>query len=256
MFESLISIESLLAISVGALISFRISKLNLNIRNDMRIKSPDVHGNNNQIIYNEVMTPVRKEIAFSVKVCACVMVLLFHVYPQFFVNLVFSLSFLLPVFCLLGVINSIRLNGFGRAWDILYPLSSLVMAVFFYCSGIVMLRHISLYPQLASFYEYFSNGNAEAWLQPSRQMHEFVLIVLSSFACPVLILAGFYLAFAYTKARSGNDAFRFSLTTLVIGYFTYLSLTGVLFSSDRNDISNFTFFLTYPFKVILLLSPI
>lgn len=120
MFENLLSIESILAISVGALFSFRVSKVSLSLKNNIRNQSPDIHGSNNVVIYNQAMVDVGKEMAFSVKVCAVAMMIMFHMFPAFFVNLLISLSFFLPVFSLIGVINAIRLNGSRRGWDILY----------------------------------------------------------------------------------------------------------------------------------------
>jgi hypothetical protein len=67
MLESLLSIESLLAVSIGALFSFKISSVNVRLRSESRYQSPDVQGNNNIIIYNNAMEGVRKEMAGSVR---------------------------------------------------------------------------------------------------------------------------------------------------------------------------------------------
>ena len=251
MFENFLSIESLIYISVGAIFSFKIGKLNLNLRNDIRNKSPDVRGDNNQIVYNEVMAPVRKEMAFSVKVCAVIMMITFHMYPQFFINLLFSLSFILPLLSLVGFLNSVSINGINRGWDILYPIASFVMGVFSFCSVVMMNNYASLYPELPSIYHSFSGYNVIDWFRFPRQVYELVFIIWSSIACPALIILGFYLAFANTKARSGNDAFRFSVYILIGGYFSYLFLSGELFSPVQSTGENFLLLLTYPFRQLI-----
>lgn len=253
MFESLFSIESLLAISVGAIVSFRISKLNVDLRSDVRNQSPNINGNNNQVVYNKVMMPIRKEMAFSVKVCAFVMMLLFHMYPIFFIKLTHSLSFILPILSLIGVANNFRVNGFSQFWDVLYPIASLVMGGLFYCSAIVMLDHVTIYPQLTSLFDSLASYSFKEWMNAPHEMQSFVLIIFSSVACPLLIVAGFYLAFAHTEARDGNKAFAFSFLMLVSGYVAYVFLSGFLFSPDQNIHS--TSLLIFPFRYIFSFLP-
>ena len=255
MFENLLSIESLLAISVGAIFSFKVGKLNLSLRNDIRNKSPNVQGDNNQIIYNEAMKPVRKDIAFSVKVCAFFMIILFHMYPTFFINLLFSLAFILPVLSLVGFINTVSLNGFNRGWDILYPISSFIMGVLFYCSAMMMTGYVSLYPKLPLLYKILSSYNIFDWNGVPNQAYDIVFILYSSFACPALLILGLYLSFAHTIARDGNDAFNFSVKMLAWGYIAYLFLSCNLFAVGKSTGDNFLFLLTYPFrKLIYILS--
>lgn len=254
MFENLISMESLLAISVGAIVSFRISKLNVDLRSDVRNQSPNINGNNNQVIYNKAMMPLRKEMAFSVKVCAFVMMLLFHLYPFFFIKLNYSLSFILPVLSLIGVANNFRMNGFSHFWDILYPLASFVMGGLLYCSAIVMLDHVNIYPQLASLFESLASYGFKEWMNSPHEIQSLSFIILSSVACPLLIVAGFYLAFAHTEARDGNKAFGFSVLMLVGGYVAYVFMSGFLFSPDQNVHS--TSLLSFPFRHILSFFPL
>ncbi|MEN4874540.1 hypothetical protein [Kosakonia cowanii] len=253
MFESLISMESLLAISVGAIVSFRISKLNVDIRSDVRNQSPNINGNNNQVVYNEVMMPIRKEMAFSVKVCAFVMMVLFHMYPFFFIKLTHSLSFILPILSLIGVASNFRVNGFSQFWNVLYPIASFVMGGIFYCSAIVMLDHVTIYPQLTSLFDSLVSYGFKEWMGSPHEMQSFVLIIFSSVACPLLIVAGFYLAFAHTEARDGNKAFAFSFFMLISGYVAYVFLSGFLFSPDQNIHS--TSLLSFPFRYILSFFP-
>ncbi|CND69640.1 hypothetical protein [Yersinia pseudotuberculosis] len=253
MFENLLSIESLLAISVGALFSFRVSKVSLSLKNNIRNQSPDIHGSNNVVIYNQAMVDVGKEMAFSVKVCAVVMMIMFHMFPAFFVNLLISLSFFLPVFSLIGVINAIRLNGSRRGWDILYILASVVMGVIFYCSARIMFNYLSLYPQLTQLYDYLSEFGLVGALSAKPQIYYFQLVLTSSLACPALIVLGFYLAFAYTKARDGNNAFRYSAGFLASGYMSYILLSGSLFLPSQGRHDYFVQVFTYPFNTLISL---
>lgn len=246
MFESLLSIESLVALSVGAIFSFKISRVNLQLQNNIREQSPDVRGDNNVIIYNQAMTGVQKEMAFSVKICAVVMMVLFHLFPAFFLNLLLSLSFLLPAFCAFGVINTIRLNGVRRGWDVLYLIASVALGVIFYCSVEMMVNYLPLYPQLISRYELLSGYGFSGIMNAPEEVYDFFFIVLSSVACPALIISGFYMTFAYTVARDGNHAFRYALTLLCCGYFAYIFLSGIMFSPHQTNTSYFMSVLTYP----------
>jgi hypothetical protein len=253
MFENLLSIESLLAISVGAVFSFRVSKVSLSLKSNIRNQSPDIHGSNNVVIYNQAMADVGKEMAFSVRLCAVAMMIMFHMFPVFFVNLLTSLSFFLPIFSLVGIVNSIRLNGSRRGWDILYFLTSVVMGVIFYCSAKIMLNYLSLYPQLTQLYGYLSEYGLVRALSANSLIYNFHLVIVSSLACPALIVSGFYLAFAYTKARDGNNAFRYSAGFLAAGYMLYILLSGSLFSQYQGRNDNFLQVLTYPFNTLISL---
>lgn len=253
MLENLISIESLVAISVAATFSFKIGRVNLNIKNNIRNQSPDIHGSNNLVIYNQAMAGIKKEMAFSVKVCAFLMIIMFHIFPIFFVNLLLSFSLLLPLFNVFGVINSIRLNGGSRGWDILYPMASIVMGVLFYCSVNMMVNYIDLYPQLTILYQHISEYRLMGMFDAPQLFHKFFLIILSSIAYPALIISGFYLTFAYTTTRNGNDAFKYSMFLLLIGYVAYLFLSGCMFSNSQGNVEYFVSVLTYPFVSLLSL---
>lgn len=253
MFESVFSIESLLAISIGAIFSLRVSKVSLNLKSDVRNQSPDLYGNNNVVIYNQAMGDVGKEMAFSVKICAVLMMVVFHMFPLFFINLLMSLSFFLPVFSIVGVVNAIRLNGSSRGWDILYPMASALMGIVFYCSAKVMNQYLSLYPQLSQFFGYLSEHRLMGVIDAPRDFSYFMLILVSSLACPALIVLGFYLSFAYTKARDGNNAFRYSAILLAAGYMFYILLSGSLYSPDQGKGDYFLQVLTYPFNTLFSL---
>lgn len=253
MFESVFSIESLLTISVGALFSFRVSKVSVGLKSNIRNQSPEIHGSNNVVIYNQAINDVGKEMAFSVKLCAVVMMVVFHMFPDFFINLLMSLSFFLTVFSIIGVANAIRLNGISRGWDILYPLASALMGVLFYCSAKIMLQYLSLYPQFSQLFDYLSGQRLMGILDTPRDFNYFLLILVSSMACPALIVLGFYLSFAYTKERDGNNAFRYSTMILAAGYMLYILLSGSLYSPDQSQGDYFWQVLTYPFHTLFLL---
>lgn len=250
MFESMFSLESLLAISVGALFSLRVNKVSINLKNSIRNQSPDIHGSNNVVIYNQAVNDVGKEMAFSVKLCAVAMMIILHMFPVFFVNLLMSLSFLLPTFSFIGVINAIRLNGMNRGWDILYILASVVMGVIFYCSAKIMEHDLSLYPQFIQLYHYLSGYSLIGALTAQPEIGYFQHILLSSLVCPLLIVLGFYLSFGYTKARDGNNAFRYCVGLLAAGYMFYLLLSGSMFSSNPGNSDYFVQVLIYPFKTL------
>jgi hypothetical protein len=250
MLENLLNIESLIAISVGAIFSFKIAKINLNLRSDVRTQSPNINGDNNIVIYNQAMVSVRKEMAFSVKVFAFVMMITFHMFPLFYVNLLGSLAFLLPLFSVAGVIYTIRLHGFSRGWDVMYPLAMLIVGVLFYCSSKIMGNYIDLYPKLYSIYEYISGYRFMGLFDVPLQTHDFFFVVVSSIACPALIVLGFYLSFAYTVARDGNDIFRFCALMIAMGYMAYLFLSGVMFSDSQGNTNYFIQVLSYPFSTL------
>ncbi|MCK7178776.1 hypothetical protein [Enterobacter roggenkampii] len=253
MFENVFSLESLLAISVGALFSFRVNKVSLNLKNNIRNQSPDIYGNNNVVIYNQAMDDVGKEMTLSVRLCAIAMMIVFHMIPAFFVNLLMSLSFFLPVFSIIGVINAIRLNGMNRGWDVLYPLASVVMGVIFYCSAKIMKHYLPIYPQLTQLYHYLSGYDLIRVFKAHPQIDDFQHILFSSLACPVLIVLGFYLSFAYTRARDGNNAFRYCAGFLAAGYMFYILLSGSLFSNNQSNTDYFVQVLIYPFNTLFSL---
>lgn len=246
MFESLFSIESLVALSVGAIFSFKIARVNLNLRNDVRNQSPDIHGDNNTVIFTQAMVGVRKEMAFSVKLCAVLMAITFHMFPLFYVSLLSSLVFILPLLSLIGVFYTIRANGFGRGWDAMYFLASIVLSVIFYCSSMAITHYIQLYPQLYSIFESIFGGGFWGVATASKQQWSLLLIIVSSVACPALIVLGFYLAFGCTVARDGNDVFRYCVRSIVGGYLAYIFLSGVMFSASQGNVDNFLNILLYP----------
>ncbi|CFQ52511.1 Uncharacterised protein [Yersinia frederiksenii] len=253
MLDNLLNIESLLAVSVGAIFSFKISKINLNVRSEIRKQSPDIKGDNNVVIYNQAMTDVRKEMAFSVKLCTVAIVISFHIFPSFFVQLLLSLSFLLPLFCAFGVANTIRINGINRSSDLLYLMASTVMGVFCYCSSQMLAKHLALYPTLLQLFEHAFGYGLMAFFHAQYAVFSIAFIVISSIACASLIVLSFYLSFAYTTARNANDAFRYSIYILLSGYLAYLFSSGVFFSLEQSDLNYFKAVLFYPFSKIISL---
>ncbi|MBG3039145.1 hypothetical protein [Proteus mirabilis] len=251
MFDSLLSIESIVALSIGAIFSFKIGKVNISIKNNFKNQSPEISGNNNLVIYNQAMGNVRKEVGFSIKISVIVMMFLFHWFPNFFLNLLISFSFFLPIFSLLGIVNVIWLNGIYRGWDFLYFVASLIMGVLFYCSASMMTKYISIYPELTTIYAHMSEYKLMGLIDAPHYFYYFMLVIMTSIACPALIIMGLYLAFAYTKARDGNEVFRYASKLLLSGYVAYLFISGVFFSPDRANYQQFLLTLAYPFKVVL-----
>lgn len=246
MFESLFSVGALVALSVGAIFSFKIARVNLNLRNDVRNQSPDIHGDNNTVIFTQAMTGVRKEMAFSVKLSAFLMAITFHMFPPFYVNLLSSLVFILPLLSLVGVFYTIRANGFYRGWDVMYLLASIILSVIFYCSSKAIAHYSHLYPQLYSIFESVFGSGFRLISTSSTQQWSFLLIIVSSIACPALIVLGFYLAFSCTVARDGNDIFRYCVRSIGGGYLAYVFLSGVMFSASQGNVDNFVNVLLYP----------
>jgi len=193
------------------------------------------------------MAGVKKEISFSVKVCAFLMMIVFHMFPLFFLKLLLSLSFILPALAIFGYFNTIRFNGYRRGWDILYPVASVAMGVIFYCALEKMVPYLSLYPQLISLYEFSVNDGIRDVFSTPPGWLEIAFIVLSSFVCPLLILSGFYLSYAYTIARDGNEAFRYSRRLLAFGYAAYLVLAGAIIQPEKNSFDDLISILFYPF---------
>lgn len=253
MLSNLINIESFIALSVGAIFSYKVNKINFSFKKNIRINSPDINGGNNVIIYNEAMQKVNSEMAFLVKVCAVVMLVFFHFFPLFFSHVLSALSISLPLLCLLGVVNSIRSHGMSRYGDSLYFLASCVMGVLCYCGAKAIEANSEVYPQLSllidSVSAAFSRYGFMGVLGLNQTIRYLVFILFSSFACPALILSSFYLAFAYVMERNANDAFRYSCYVLAVGYVSYVFLTGALFSSG-GDLSFLLKVLTYPLSTI------
>lgn len=250
MFESLVNIESLIAVSVGAIFSFKISKANVNIRSERREQSQNVSGDNNVIVYNNNMLNVRKEMRFSVKACAFAIFLFFHMFSGFFIQLLSSLSIFLPLFCLFGVINNIRLYGFSRGGDFLYLLFAIPLGVVCYCAAQLISQHADLYPRLFQLFSDVSSYGIKSVFYANTQIISIAFIILSSIACSGLILLHFYLSFAFVIYRNANDAFRYSLSILVFGYALYFLSSGAVFSPFASDLEYFKAVLVYPFKIL------
>jgi hypothetical protein len=189
--------------------------------------------------------------AFSVKVCAVAIFSLFHVFPSFFISLISSFSLLLPAFCAFGVFNSIRLNGVGRGGDLLYLIASVLFGVISYCSSQYMSNHVGLYPELWQLLDYVTNFGGVEFFKLGPQISSIVYIVFSSVAYSVLIITGFYLNFAYVRARNANDAFRYSMSFLLLGYACYAVLSGALFSQGRLDLTYVKAVLLYPLHTLI-----
>lgn len=250
MLENLINVESLLAVSVGAIFSFKINKANVYIKSERREQSPNINGDNNVVVYNNAMANVRKEISFSVKLCALAIFFFFNVFSLFFINLLSSLSFFLPLFCLFGVVNSIRLNGFSRAGDLLYLFAAVFMSCICYCSSQLLIRHVELYPNLLPLLSHVSDYGVKSLFNAGAQMSSILFIIVSSLACSVLIILSFYLNFAFTIYRNANDAFRYSISILTPGYMLYFLSSGVVFFQNNVGFEYLKAVLLYPFKIL------
>lgn len=255
MFESLLSIGSLLAVSFGALFSFKIGRVNVNVNRSERNNSPDVYGNHNLIIYNEAIKVVQKEMAFSAKLCIVAMLILFHKYPFFFIDFLSSLIIWLPLFCASGVVLSIKIHGIKRLGDVMYIVASIVMGVFCYCSSRLLSLHTDIYPEITSFsrnivesigYYGLFYGVAHA----SNEVDLMLNVISSSAACAALISLSGALCFSYITERDANNVFSRSVGILFAGYIAYIFSSGVLFPPVYHGLSYFIDVLMYPFSVI------
>ncbi|WP_323080922.1 hypothetical protein [Klebsiella variicola] len=255
MFESLLSIGSLLAVSFGALFSFKIGMVNIHANRSKRNNSPDVYGNHNVIIYNEAIKTVQKEMAFSVKLCIFAMLIFFHKYPSFFIGFLSSLIIWLPLFCASGVVLSIKTHGIKRLGDVMYIISSVVMGVFCYCSSRLLSLHVDIYPEVTGFFRNIAESIGYYGLfygvaHASNEIGLMFNVIYASAACAALISLGGALCFSYITERDANKAFSRSIGILFAGYIAYVFSSGVLFSSAYHSLSYFIDVLMYPFSII------
>lgn len=249
MLESLISIESLLAVSVGAVFSFKIAKVNISVKTKVRNQSPDIAGNGNIVIYNNEAKGVKDDITFAVKLCVIAIFLFFHSFPEFFLKLLFSFSLLLPFFCLAGVVNVIRVNGIRRGWDGMYFLASIIWGVVGYCAVQLMSRDVTLYPNLSFLFDSLLREGVYGFFNGSNTVFLLAQIAISSLACAGLIVGGFYLAFGFVTARDGNGVFSFSAQMLIFGYALYFISVNVFFNQSQRGFEHIWAVAAYPFNL-------
>jgi len=125
MFETFFSLGSLLAITVSLTLTVKSFKIN-SIKNS-NVNSPDITGNNNQVIINQLVTKETSDFKQLSNLIVIVLLILFPIFPSFFIKFLSTFSFCAVMICIVGVFKNIQQKGCYAVYGLVYiPITALI----------------------------------------------------------------------------------------------------------------------------------
>lgn len=241
--SDLFSLEGLVTISVGSLISIRTLRLTW-VRNEGNLT---INGNNNIVIYNQQTAKQQGSYTLLWRMFAIVLAVL---YPLFglSLNVVLQVAALLAIpVSVLGVVTSVRRFGWEGGFSLFYVAGSIIVwwlasraepylpfaaqeaAKFF---GNVQ----SVLPYLTTPLTHGENVLVRGEIVlPRVQQLSFGLLAITGFAA--LFLSTCYLAFAFIRGRHFDDVARFTGSHLLIAAASFLFVCNVLLALHLENFS-------------------
>lgn len=125
MFDNLFSLGSIFAITVSVMLTIKSLKVN-NIKNK-RINSPDIIGDNNQVIINTSAIKELSDFKQLSNIIIISLMVVFPLFPNFFMTFIPTFSFCAVMICIIGVFKNIQQKGHNAAYGLVYiPIAALM----------------------------------------------------------------------------------------------------------------------------------
>lgn len=227
-FENIISIGSLIAITLS--VTLTIKFLKINIKNDIRKNSPDINGNNNIVNIIEADKKNNSDFKLLANVIGFALLILLPLYPYFFLSFMQAFSWL-PIFIILaGVAMQVYFRGWSRSPDLLYLFPAFIVGT---------LTYHSIY--LAAKGKYLEEDIYSRLIEAITNFHisESYLTYISGFSLEFFAYAGFimlflsaiYISFSFLKKRGFDETIKYLLFWLVVGLLGDFFASGCLLKS-------------------------
>lgn len=241
MLENIFNFESIVSIALGSLVSFKALKVKSVINN----QSPTINGDWNSVTYNNYMEKTQKNFKYFWNVLFVIVFLLLPVFGSRFGVALYSFSFLSVVFCLVGVVMTIRNYGGERALDLLYIVLTLLISVLAYCTVVNMA---SFWDDYQGYYgRLFS---AIASFRPSLPYIEYVTgllyMFIITFGFVMVFVSLMYSTFAYIKERDFDEVIKFSCYHFGVAFIGYVLASNTLWALKNNDLQYVSYVLHAP----------
>ncbi|QQA74549.1 hypothetical protein [Pectobacterium parmentieri] len=247
MFENLFSLGSLFAITVS--LTLTVKSLRINSIKNIKINSPDVVGNNNQVIINPAITKKVADFKQLSNIIIILLLIAFPFFPGFFMNFILTFSFCAVMICIFGVFKNIRQKGDNAAYGLVYiPLTAFI--------GVFSISAIySAFSGEYMFTDFYSRIiNKVGLLNTSPEyLNSLIVLVLEGTAyagMSILFASLIHVCFGFLKNRNFDETVNFIkywIPLSVVGHFLasgyfiafYYGNFQYVINSYRNIFSNF-----------------
>ncbi|EJQ5984504.1 hypothetical protein [Escherichia coli] len=128
MFDSLFSLGSIIAITVS--LTLTIKSLRVNSIKNTRINSPDIIGNNNQVVINSLAIKEVSDFKQLSNIIIIALLVAFPLFPRFFMTFLPTFSFCAVIICSVGVFKNIQQKGHNAVYGLVYIPTTALMVVF------------------------------------------------------------------------------------------------------------------------------
>lgn len=128
MFENLLSLGSLFAITVS--LTLTVKSLRINSIKNSKVNSPDINGDNNRVIINQLVTKGVSDFKQLSNLITIILLIAFPLFPEFFMRFLSTFSFCAVMICIVGVFKNIQQKGYYAAYSLVYiPITVLIGAL-------------------------------------------------------------------------------------------------------------------------------
>lgn len=128
MFENLLSLGSIFAITVS--LTLTVKSIRINSIKNSKVNSPDIIGDNNRVIINQLITKEVSDFKQLSNLIIIVLLIMFPLFPNFFMRFLSTFSFCAVMICIVGVFKNIQQKGYYAAYSLVYiPITALIGAL-------------------------------------------------------------------------------------------------------------------------------
>ncbi|EOI3546087.1 hypothetical protein ACMSZT_000852 [Cronobacter dublinensis] len=214
MFENIISIGSIIAVTLS--VTLTIKFLKINIKNNIRENSHDINGNNNIVNIIEADKRNNSDFKLLANVIGFVLLIFLPLYPYFFLSFMQAFSWL-PIFIILvGVATQVYFRGWSRLPDLLYVFPAFIVGTLTYHSIYLVDKgkylEGDIYSRLIDAIISFNISESYA-LYITGLLFEF--FAYAGFI--MLFLSAIYISFSFLKKRGFDETIKHLLFWLATG---------------------------------------
>lgn len=228
--ENLLNIETLFALSLGGLITFKAVSFSF----DSRKQSPSMYGNDNQVTYNNFNLKDNNEFKYMWNILSLVFLFAFPLYSKILVNLLLSLATISPAISLISTTIMIKKHGKERIFDFMYILPILIVSVIAYHSAPYLLYHSQhiqyFYQNISYIVSYFPNVFREV-----NVLFTILFQFCVSMGFALIFSSLLYVTAAFTRERSFDKVVLFSGNYICFAFIGYLLSCNLLSIYNGNN---------------------
>lgn len=244
--DSIISFGSAIAVTFSATLTVKNLKLSYQANN----QSPTINGNGNIVTYNYFTQKNQQSFKLLRQILIGLSFLLFPLLPNLLNEVLYTLSFISPIACIIGVGYIIYTSGASRTLDVTYIISTGLISILAYYASLNFQRFPSEYGNL-----YENTIGIIKNFNVSTRYFEVFNIILAGWVKVIgfsaLLFAIIYSTFAYIKQRDFDDTLRFSCGLIPISIMGYVFSYDFILALHYGDFGYLIRMFTLPYDAIV-----